>query len=270
MNDKKFSIPIRILITAVTALCCSVIASGCGGGGSDSGPCSTIGKAGKIAGGESCSDGQSSVALVLASTDTSLAECTGAYISTTAVLTAAHCFVFRPQEVSVVSNGFLRSGVSIAIHPLYDGAVGSPFDMAILRVDKPITSAPLPLLLSSSPSVGEEVVAYGYGTDQNGRESISRIQSGEAPLKATYSEYAGYRNGVVTIRSTGDGSPCTGDSGGPVVARSANGSYGIIGITVAGANGCSAEAGRPVNLASTQSQGAISFISERVPDVATN
>jgi len=269
MNTMKRGPSIGNLKVIATALCLTLTAIGCGGG-SDSGPCATIGKSNKIAGGESCSDGQSNVVLVLSSFGNRVEECTGAYVSTTAVLTAAHCVSSRPREVLVASKGFLRNGVSIAIHPLYDGSIGSPFDMAILKVDKPITSAPLPVLLSTSPSVGDEVVAYGYGTDQNGREALARIQSGEAPLKATYSVYDGYRDAVVTIRSTGDGSPCPGDSGGPVVGRSVSGTYGIIGITVSGPNGCSAQAGRPVSLASTQSQGAIAFISSNVPDVASN
>jgi V8-like Glu-specific endopeptidase len=246
-----------------------VFTLGCGGG-SDSNACNTIGKLGKIAGGESCSEGQSNVTLVVAVSGNRMAQCTGAYISTTAVLTAAHCFMGRPQEALVASRGFSRSGVSYVTHPLYNGSAGSPFDIAIVKVDQPITAGPLPLMLSTVPSKGDDVVAYGYGTDQNGKEAIARIESGEAPLKATFSLYDGYDNGVVTIRSTGEGSPCPGDSGGPVVAQSAGGSYGIIGITVAGPDGCSAERGRGVALASTQSQGALSFITTHVPDVATN
>jgi hypothetical protein len=142
--------------------------------------------------------------------------------------------------------------------------------MAILKVDRPMTVAPLPVLLSTSPSRGDEVVAYGYGQDQNGREALGRIEAGEAPLKATYAEYNGYQGGVVTVLSTGEGSQCPGDSGGPVIAKNGNGSYGIIGITIAGPNGCSAEDGRPVELASTQSQGAVAFITRHVPDVAVN
>jgi|GEM_PF-1029552 len=260
---------LAIGIRAGVVICGVVMTLGCGGG-SESGACSSVGGGAKIAGGESCSEGQASVALVVATKGASMAECTGAYVSTTSVLTAAHCFEGSPTEVLIASKGFLRHGVSYIRHPLYDGRLGSPFDIAIVKVDQPITAAPLPLLLSATPANGDDVVAYGYGADQNGNEALARVQSGEAPLKATYASYEGFRGAVVTIRSTGEGSPCPGDSGGPVVAQNSTGAYGIFGITIAGPVGCSADVGRPVALASTQSQGALSFITTNVPDVAIN
>jgi hypothetical protein len=262
----------RVAIVFGAFAWCILAVSGCGGGeeGSDSSPCSVLSSTRKIAGGESCDDGEPNVALLLVTSSAGTAECSGAYISLTSVLTAAHCFDGQPKEASIASKGFLRSGVTYYKHPLYDGRIGSPFDLAIVKVDRPISAAPLPMLISATPTGGEEVVAYGYGNDQNGREALARIQAGEAPLKATYAEYGTYQNGVVTIVSTGEGSQCPGDSGGPVVAKSPKGGYGIIGLTSAGPAGCSADAGRTVGLASTQSNGAIAFISKHVPDVAVN
>lgn len=265
MNWKTSCAAFRAVMVAYLA-----VLGGCGGGGSDSGACSSIGTAKKIAGGDSCSNGQSNVAFIVAFSDTGFEECSGAYISTTAVLTAAHCVVSRPKDISIASAGYVRSGTSYQVHPLYDGRVGSPFDMAIIKVDRPITAGPLPVLFSTSPAQGDAVIAYGYGTDQNGREALLRIEAGEAALKATYLNYIGYRNGVVAVSSSGEGSPCPGDSGGPVVARNPNGDYGIVGITISGPQGCSAAPGRAIALASTQSQGAISFITSHVPDVSTN
>jgi hypothetical protein len=250
------------------AVFAAVLFAACGGGGgAGSEACNA---AGKIAGGDSCGDGQSSVALIVAEGGGRVAECTGAYVSTTAILTAAHCFDMRPSKVLVASSGYLRNGTVYFKHPLYDGSIGSPFDMAVLKVDQPIGAAPIPVLHSSSPEVGVDVVAYGYGLDQNGQEAISRIESGEAPLKATFSKFAGYYRGTATIVSTGEGSPCPGDSGGPVLAKNASGSYGIIGVTVSGPTGCSAESGTPVTLASTQSNGSVAFLAQHVPDLATN
>ena len=70
--------------------------------------------------------------------------------------------------------------------------------------------------------------------------------------------------------STGAGSTCPGDSGGPVLAKNGSGSYGIIGITRSGPEGCSADRGRPSFLSSTQSNGAVDFITREVPDVSVN
>ena len=263
MNIKVYSIAFIIALS-------SLLGCGGGGGGSESGACSALSNASRIAGGDSCYEGQANVAVVFAESAAGEASCTGSYISRTAILTAAHCFLGRPTQVTVASSGGIREGAQYIIHPAFNGAPGSPFDMAIVKVNEPIPGGPLPLLLSTDPNIGDEVVAYGYGLDQNGRQFIERIEANEAPLKATYSTYAGYRSGVVTILSSGSGSPCPGDSGGPVVARNVNGDYGIIGITIAGPNGCSAQVGRPVALASVKSRGAIDFISTHVPDAAVN
>ena len=245
---------------------------GCGGGGgssSDGDPCAVITR---IAGGESCSGGEPNVAFLLSfdRRGVPMEECTGAYISLTSVLTAAHCFFGSPGAVQIASKGNLRTGTGYFIHPLYDGTVGSPFDMAILKVDQPLNGAPLPVLMSKSTSAGESVVAFGYGQDETGKEALARINTGQVPLKATFTTFVGYDQGTSTIVSTGSGSTCPGDSGGPVMAPNNEGHYGIIGITRSGPAGCDANKGRPSSLSSTQSNGAIAFISGHVPDVATN
>lgn len=233
---------------------------GCGGGGGGSNnACSTL----KIAGGDSCSNFHN-VAYLKADNG----HCTGAYISLTSVLTAAHC-VIDARRIEIFSKGNYREAVSAAVHPLYDGSKYSPFDMAIIKVNAPLQGGgPLPILLSYNPQIGEEVTAFGYGLDEQGRLPTDRILQGEFPLKAANTVFAGYTGGTSTILSTGDGSTCGGDSGGPVVVRSPSGAVGIIGITRSGPIGCSAPVGRPSWLSSTQSNGAIQFLSERVPDFA--
>ncbi len=252
-------------------LSCLLCVSCGGGGGDDTSPCSAASAgSGKIAGGEACSPQDQSNVALLVLVGTSFEECSGAYISKTALLTAAHCFENRPTQVIVGSQGNVRDGVRYAVHPLYDGKVGSPYDMAILRVDQPIVGDPLPVLVSSQPLVGDEVVVLGYGFDSEGQEGLARIQDGQAALRATYSRFGGPLMGTTSIVSSGEGSPCSGDSGGPVLARNAKGEFGIIGLTSAGPEGCSSEEGRPVLISSTQSSPALSFITGQVPDLAVN
>ena len=262
---------LRLISVALISL---FILIGCGGGGDSSSndPCSAVRKLNtRIAGGDSCNSTLSNVALLLTDNgDGTGAECTGSYISSTAILTAAHCVVSQPKSIVVASLNNIKNGVKYYVNPLYNGSVGSPFDMAIVMVDSSLVGSPLPLLISRSPALGESVVVYGYGTDENGKEAIARIKSGDAPLRAAFTTFEGYNLGTVIITSTGSGSTCEGDSGGPVVAKNSNGDYGIIGITRAGPSGCDAEAGRPSYLSSTDSQGALNFINSIVPDVSTN
>ena len=256
---------IRVCISIIFL---SAILAGCGGGGGSDNACSAL----RIAGGDSCGDGAPNVAFILTSDiqGNPIGECTGAYVTLTSVLTAAHCFSSNVASAQIASRGNLRDGTSYYIHDLYDGNVGSAFDMAVIRVDKPLNGSPLPILLSRMPAVDEDVVAYGYGYDENGREAIMRIENGEAPLRATYTTFAGYVSGTAVITSTGAGSTCAGDSGGPVLGKNEAGEYGIIGITRAGPLGCDADKGRPSYLSSTQSKGAIDFLKQVAPDYATN
>lgn len=273
MGLKSHTIPLYVdkemLMRTVLGALSIALLVGCGGGGGGTGggACDAL----KIAGGESCS-GQGNVALVLGNNprEGKIENCTGAYVSLTSVLTAAHCFP-GVTEVVVASKGNLRKGVRVFIHPLYNGSVGSPFDMAIVRVDQPLEGAgPVPILLSRSPAQGESVVVYGYGLDESGNLALDRIQSGEEPLKATVTTYVGFEQGTDVVVSTGAGSTCGGDSGGPFLAKDDRGQYGIFGITRAGPAGCGAPEGRPSALSSTQTNGAINFLTSVVPDLAVN
>lgn len=249
--------------------------SSCGGGGGND-PCNSAKNTStRMAGGNSCDDGSPNVALLIVfdKQGRGVGQCTGAYVSLTSVLTAAHCFQSFPNGggVLIASPGNRRFATKITQSRLYNGSVNSPFDLAILSVNQPLDGgAPLPVMLSRHPEQGEDVVVYGFGKDENGNGFGERIENGDAPLRAAYTTFAGYFSGTVAIVSSGDGSVCPGDSGGPVLAKNESGEWGIIGVTRAGPSGCSAEKGRPSYLSSTQSNGAVSFLSAAVPDLAVN
>ena len=249
----------KILLLSLT-----IITASCGGGGGGSSSCAAL----KVAGGESCSEGAASVAYLTITTSNGVLNCTGTYISQTAILTAGHCFPGRASSVVAESVGYLRSGTQVIRH--------SSLDLAIVKVSEPIGAAPVPVFLfNPPPASGEEVIGYGYGIDESGSDARDRVLNGEAPLKATSLSFAGTLPGLryVTV-SNGSGNLCKGDSGGPVVAKNAAGRYGIIAVTsfspyVSDERPCvPIEEGFEVVEASVQNALATDFILGNVPDVS--
>ncbi len=262
--------PARQIIFTIT--CGVLMACGGGGVGETSSACTTL----KINGGESCQEGGSPVAAVLLVDQNNLiGTCTGALISGTAILTAAHCVASRPKGIVVAVPGHTRTASSYFIHPRYRG-VEYGYDLAIVKFADPIPVAPAPLLVSKgAPAQGEQVVAYGVGTDEKGAVFLDRLNSGDVPLKATYLQFAGNQNGVFyeTI-SDGSGNTCRGDSGGPILARNQSNQWGIIAVTsfslfVSNESSCIPVSGGTLAVQSTvQNKDAMDFIFSVAPDAA--
>ena len=256
---------------ALLAGCLLFVSCGGGGGGESADACSSI----KINAGESCNAGEPSVAYLTLNRSDGFFACTGTYISQTAVLTAAHCLGARTNSIVVESLGYTRHARNFYPHPQYNGVPEDGSDLAIVLVSEPIQAAPVSLLVSAGPpGVGEDLVAYGYGHDENGRGAIGRIANGEAPLKATFLAFAASLVGgrFYQTASTEEGNVCEGDSGGPILAKNANGEYGIIAVTSYGkVHPCAPIAkGSLAVVSPIQNTSAINFILAHVPDAAHN
>jgi secreted trypsin-like serine protease len=247
---------------------CAVIGSlmtGCSGGGSDSSDsdvCSTL----KIAGGSECYDPPKAIVVVR----TPNGYCSGTFITTRQVLTAAHCFAAGTSGVSILTQYFSYSAVKIQVHPSFNPNVPSDQnDVAIVTVgaDAPVT--PVPLRLSSDTQAGDTVVTYGYGLDQNDDTYGQRVESGEAALKATSLDVIGVSDFAVKSISDGSGDTCQGDSGGSLLIDGNNGQPGIVAIVRAGPLPCQSEGG-PSDNTNIQASSVLNFITSAAPGVAVN
>ena len=161
-----------------------------------------------------------------------MSTCTGAMVTTDDVLTAAHCVsipgtaeigVYVGQELVRVSRGAIHSG--------YDGSTESPYDIAMVTLERPIGIAPVPLHLSTPLQVGDSVTAFGYGKNED-------YQYGPSDYRAARMRVAAIGGGLFATSFDDAGtSICQGDSGGPVT-KTVNGHAGIVGVTSFTVAGC--------------------------------
>jgi hypothetical protein len=153
--------------------------------------------------------------------------CTGTLISPTVFLTAAHCDE-GVDRVAVTFDSTYNAATGKAYwgtwhaNPLFRKAQGDPYDIAVVVLDKPITSiapARLPKLNSlDGLKVGDGITSVGYGAQS--------VTMGKGGATFHYADIRFVATGSVNslnkpwVRAsmnpaTGDGGTCYGDSGGP-------------------------------------------------------
>merc|ERR1719504_606037 len=184
--------------------------------------------------------------------------CGGTLISSTHVLTAAHCTQRSASSVRVLlgehninDNDYNRVDVAEIInHPNYDDGT-TDNDYAILRLANPVTftnevsPACLPADLSAT-FAGVLATVTGWGTLSSGGSQPNVLQEVDVTVTSNTACKQAYGSSMITANmvcaaDSGKDS-CQGDSGGPLIAAE-NGRQALIGV-VSWGYGCAA-AGYP-------------------------
>ncbi len=220
----------------------------------------------RIINGTACNENNSPVVeLVLTLPDGREGTCTGNMLTSTEVLTAAHCFFESPVRVVVTASGVSEVATRVISHPQVSvdlsGLVNN--DVAIVRLANPVGLPTLPIVLSRSVKSGDEIKIFGYGIteDQNlSNNTTGTLRSGEMSVSGVDSNFvsAGF-NGK-------DGSnTCSGDSGGPALLEFDN-RIGLVGTLSTGAI-AACTAGDTSRFTNLQTQSVLQFITANVPGV---
>jgi secreted trypsin-like serine protease len=238
-KDIQMNKPAKIQILLMIVLCLAF--TSCGGSDADSEEealiaesCSVINlpsKSFKVINGQTCDNiEQAPITRITTFVDeggtrTITPNCTGSFLNSNTVLTAAHCFIFTPEVIAEKRYGVLIgrepnlrfiAGSDLRVHPNIVGDENGRIknDVAILKLSENVSNAILPISLGSIASQNTRGYVYGYGQTEEGDD----VGATFADLRAGTMVVESVENDFINVRYDGDGSNvCFGDSGGPLV-----------------------------------------------------
>ena len=241
MGDARVGRRIRLILTLVVA---AAIAAACGGNGilpspstlfTDVNACGAVsgvvtGEA-TIVNGSSCNGGGASVALLIMKDKNGdpYGSCSGSVISSTAILTAAHC-LYDVGSLTINFGSKEIKAASFSYSPDYDPDRFDSIDVGVVISPTPLGQPIVPILSSRDATVGETAVIAGYG--QAGLASAgTTLRAGTVSVSKVGAVF------LETSAGVSNSGACPGDSGGPALV-SVNGGWTVAGITSTLAGPC--------------------------------
>jgi hypothetical protein len=172
-----------------------------------------------------------------------VASCTGTLISPSVVITAAHCVASGPLAIAAVffpggTTGVQYDAQAYAIEPEYSPDVLAVADIALVLLTSPVAGVtPMPLA-TRTPRAGTKSIIVGYGQDETGRSGLKEF--GTIRIKKCPRTFrpAGFvprqlSRSLCWRPKQRHQDTCNGDSGGPLLAKSA-----LAGVTSGGYPDC--------------------------------